>query len=324
MKLTSYLNLIPMIALFAAPVSRAIEPECLFLNANGATYGNRAFTNVVWGAGYPTVSAQFSTSTNIVFSPADGGGQKQRMANNTLNPGLAESDNPDFISVYTNNLRLNAMIADTGTVSLTYTFSSAMTLIDLMLTDLDQDDVLTVSLSGSGGSIAPSNLVFVDEGDLSLTINAGGRPPLELATPPMWNPATGQLAAQVTWNENRSYTILRVPEGIAVSNIVLTFTGANTDTDGPSGPALGSHVYVTLWATPRPLLLAQPEIIEPNFRFTFPSLPGRVYRVRAGTDPNAWSTIQTVTGSAAPIATSIISESAANVTTRVFAVDLVQ
>lgn len=324
MNLSSFTRLLTLVMILVAPASHAVEPECLFLNANATLYGNRAFTNVVWGSGYPTVSAQFSTSTNVVFSPADGGGQKQRMANNTLTPGLTESDNPDFISVYTNNLRLNALIADTGTVSLTYAFSSAMTLVDLMLTDVDDDDVLTIALSGPGGTIAPSNLVFVDEGDLSLTINAGGRPPLELATPPAWNPTTGQLAAQVPWNENRSYTVLRVPEGIAVSNIVLTLSGTNPDTDGPSGPALGSHVYVTLWATPRPLLLAQPETAGTNFQFTIPSLPGRVYRVRAGTEPTAWSTLQTVTGAAAPVVTTLISEPAANFTTRVFAVELVQ
>ena len=265
------------------PNARAADAGCLFLNANATLYGDRGFTNVVWGDGYPAVSAQFVTDTNIVFAAGDGGGPKQRMANNGLTPWTTESDNPAFLASYTNVLRLNAMIADTGTVTLTYTLAAPMTLVDLLVTDVDQDDRVQVALTAPGGAVlSPTNLQFIGEGDLSLTVNAGGRPPLELATPPAWTSVNGTLTSRVTWNENRSYTILRVPEGLAVETLTLSFTGARADTDGPAGAGLGSHVYVTLWATPRRPAISEMVADAGGIALRLPTLPALPYRVLAG------------------------------------------
>jgi len=282
--------------------AQAAKAECLFVNANpGSSYGNRTFTNIVWGDGYPAVSVSFVTDPSIVFTGGDGGGQKQRFANNGLTPGTLNNDNPDFISVYTNILRLNATIADTGTVTTTYTFSTPMTLIDLIVCDVEDLDVVTITPHGPGGDpLPPSILEVVAQGDLSLTNNAGGRPPLELATPPIWNETTGVLTSSVSWNENRSYTILRVPEGVAVESIVLEFTGHRSDTDGPEGSGLGAHIYVAIWATPRALRLQDAGIQSDLPAINLPTLPGLLYEVASSSNLVTWSYAGNVVGPAAP------------------------
>ena len=69
--------------LLAGTVTWAAPAGSLFINANpGTTYGNRTFTSVVWGDGYPLVSLQFNTDTGVVFSAMLGGGPAQRIANN--------------------------------------------------------------------------------------------------------------------------------------------------------------------------------------------------------------------------------------------------
>ncbi len=288
--------------LLAGAIACAAPAGSLFVNANpGTNYGNRTFTSVVWGDGYPLASLQFITVTGVVFAAAHGGGPAQRIANNGLAPGTLNNDHPAFINVYTNTLRLNALIADTGTVSAIYSFSFPMTLVDVILCDIDDDDRAVISATGPGGTLlAPTNFVLVTQGDLSLTNNANGRPPLELATPPSWNPTTGELVAQVTWNENRSYTILRIPEGVAVETITIAFTGAHADGDGPSGAGLGSHIYVNVWATPRPDRIDV--ATSGPLTWQIPTLPGLPYALETSTDMDAWSILNTVTGPAAPAA----------------------
>jgi hypothetical protein len=286
--------------LAAAPSARAADAGCLFLSASGSLYGNRGFTNVTWGDGYPAVSAQFVTDPAIVFAPEHGSGPKQRMANNGLTPGTAENDNPAFVGTYTNVLRLNALIADTGTVALTYTFAAPMTLVDLLVTDVDQDDRVLISMTAPGGApLSPTQLQFAGEGDLSLTLNAGGRPPAELATPPAWTADQGTVTARVTWNENRSYTILRVPEGVVVETITVTFMGSRADSDGPSGSALGAHVYVALWATPRVPAVADVRTADGVVQLRVPTLPGLAYHVLSGDGVGEWTATNTVVGPAA-------------------------
>lgn len=281
--------------LWAAPAGS------LQINANpGTTYGNRAFTDVVWGDGYPLVTLQFSTDTSVVFQAVHGGGPAQRIANNTLDPGTLNNDNPAFTGIYTNRLRLNALIADTGTVTATYAFSSPMTLVDFILCDFDDEDRAVISATGPGGElVAPSNFLFLAEGDLSLTNNAGGRPPLEPATPPAWNPISGELVAQVPWNENRAYTILRAPEGLAVKTFSIAFTGARADADGPTNNGLGAHIYVNLWASPRPERIeaaATPRV------WRLPTLPGLAHAVETSEDFATWTVVNILTGAAAPVA----------------------
>lgn len=285
----------------AAPSARAADAGCLFLNASGSLYGNRGFTNVIWGDGYPAVSAQFVTDPAIVFAPEHGSGPKQRMANNGLTPGAAENDNPAFVGIYTNVLRLNALIADTGTVALTYTLATPMTLFDLLVTDVDQDDRVLISMTAPGGApLSPTQLQFAGEGDLSLTLNAGGRPPAELATPPAWTADQGTVTARVTWNENRSYTILRIPEGVAVETITVTFAGSRADSDGPSGSALGAHVYVALWATPRRVGVAGLDVDASGVHLRVPTLPALAYHVFSGPAVGQWVETNVLVGLSTP------------------------
>jgi len=295
-----FMEFLPAWLLMTSALS-AVPAGSLQINANpGTTYGNRAFTNVVWGGGYPLASLQFNTDTSVVFAAVHGGGPAQRIANNTIDPGTLNNDNPAFTGVYTNRLRLNALIADTGTVTATYTFSSPMTLIDFILCDFDDDDRAVISATGPGDApIAPSNFIFLAEGDLSLTNNAGGRPALEPATPPAWNSTTGVLVAQVPWNENRSYTILRAPEGLAIKTFTIAFTGARADSDGPTNSGLGSHIYVNLWASPRPERI---EATTTSWIWRLPTLPGLAHTVETSTDLTTWTVVHTLTGAAAPVA----------------------
>lgn len=282
----------------------AAEAGCLFVNANpGSSYGNRSFTNIIWGDGYPLVSVSFTTDPAIVFSAEHGGGQKQRFANNGLTPNTLNNDNPDFISVYTNILRLNATIADTGTVTTTYTFSFPMTLIDLIVTDVDDRDVVQITPRGPGGVVLPPSVFeLIADGDLSLTNNAGGRPPLELASPPLWNEVSGVLTAAVGWNENRSYTILRVPEGVLVESLTLAFTGHRADQDGPDGPGLGAHVYAALWATPRASIIQSADLQLSSPTLTIPTLPGLSYGIAKSSDLITWDHHDVISGPSAPTA----------------------
>jgi len=246
------------------------------------------------------VTVSFETDASIVFTNA-GAGQKQRFANNWLWPDTLDNDNPDFIMIYTNRLRLNATIADTGTVTTTYTFSSPMTLVDLIVCDVDDLDVVQITPFGPGGvPLPPSILELVAQGDLSLTNNAGGRPPLEVATPPIWNETSGILTAAVAWNENRSYTILRVPEGLAVESIDLEFTGHRRDADGPSGAGLGAHVYVALWATPRELKVQSAGLQSDRPAINVPTLPGLMYEISSSSNLVTWNYFDTLVGPSAP------------------------
>ncbi len=283
-------------AAFGAPAGS------LYVNANpGTTYGDRTITNIVWGDGYPAIAMEFRTDSNITFT-VPYTGHAQRIANNGLTPWTKDNDNPAFIASHTNIFRTNAFIADTGTVAATYVFTSPMTLVDLIVCDVDDEDRAVISAKDADGNpFAPSNFIFVADGDLSLTNNAGGRDPLELATPPTWNPEAGSLTANVQWNENRTFTILRVPEGRAVSSITVTFTGKRHDNDGQSGNGLGSHIYVGLWATPRGLRWGEGP--TPNLpAWSVPTLPGLTNRIEQSADLETWSDAGAVTGPPPPVA----------------------
>lgn len=292
-----------VLSLMLAVSGAAAPAGCLYVNANpGSVYGDRTINSIVWGDGYPTVNVFFQTDTNIVYPPEHGGGQKQRFANNGLAPGSLNNDNPAFISIYTNTLRLNAMIADTGTVSTLYTFSEPMTLIDVIVCDLDSRDVVTVTAFDSNNVAMPASIFEVmGEGDLSLTNNAGGRPPLELATPPVWDAVSGVLTASVPWNENRTFTILRVPEGTSVGAIKLEFHGFETDTDGPGGSRLGSHIYAALWASPRSDAIATLDSTNGAPVLTLPTLPGLLYEISSSSDLDVWNPLAVLTGQASPV-----------------------
>jgi hypothetical protein len=287
------------VATLAAPAGS------LFFNANpGTAYGDRSFSNVVWGDGYPTASLAFYTDPLVVFPPGEGGSASQRIANNGIAPGTSNNNHPWFVATYTNTLRLNALIADTGTVSAVYTFASPMTLIDLIVCDVDDLDNAVISATGADDQpLAMSNFILFAEGDLSMTNNAGSRPPLELATPPVWNAVSGVLSSSVSWNENRSFTVLRVNEGTAVKSIRVDFTGYRTDTDGPGGSGLGAHIYVNVWASPRVFAWTTSTSMTEGIIGSIPTLPLLHYQLEISTNGMMWETVNTVTGAAAPVAT---------------------
>jgi len=228
--------------------------------AGGQVYQDWSIQNVRWGQGYPAVSIRFDKDDALAA---------QLIWDNEIIRGSELNDLPEFITKYTRNLRLNALVADFGQVKITYDLEFATHLLDLMLFDVDEEDHVLVECRRLDGTpIAPSQLQRIMEGDLSRSVNAPGRPPSETATPPVWDPIAGTLSGAVTWNENRSFTILR--PSVPLASVTLTFTGKRT----------GAHVYVGLWAVPRTLEVTEirrSATGESHLRWT--SLPGVAYRV---------------------------------------------
>jgi hypothetical protein len=291
--------------LFVSARGWGAEAASFRFAAGSAPYGDWTANATAWGDGYPAVSGVFAADESLVFPPAEGGGYRQKIGTNTLDPGTTSNDNPAFTGVYPTSLRLNALIADTGVVALTYTLAFATELVDILVCDVDEDDSVVVSATDAAGVPIPaSSFARVSEGDLSLTINAGGRPPLELATPPAWNPGTGALVAQVAWNENRSFTVLRPLPGVAVKTVTLTFDGARADSDGPAGAGLGSHIYAGLWPTPRRFEIRE-AVRQPggSLLLRWTSLPGLGYRVERSLTVGGWGPVVDVTGASSPATT---------------------
>jgi hypothetical protein len=262
----------------------------VFVTVNGSVLGDWSRQDIRWGQGFPVVSVHFDTDEAIT------GAQRQSIWDNEFARGSPANDQPEFTKVYPTNLRINALVANTGTIKLTYDLMFATQLVDLMVLDVDDEDVVRIECRGVGGAaLSPDVLQVFMQGDLSRYINAPDRPPLELATPPIWNPATGMLTAGVPWNENRSFTIFR--PSVPLSSITLTFTGKR--------PApvdnWGSHIYAALWATPRPFTLTQtPPGFTGEFHLRWPSLPGVTYRILRSSDLLNWIEAAKVEGASAP------------------------
>jgi hypothetical protein len=253
-----------------------------------------------WGQGYPAVNVSFDTDESIRFSAAQGGGLKQLITELEIARGSQMNDQPEFTTAYTNNLKVNGLIADIGSVTLTYNLGFATRLLDLLVLDVDDEDVVHIECRDLHGDfLNPGLLEIVMEGDLSRYANAPGRPAAEPATPPLWDAATGTLTSAVIWNENRSYTVLRPT--VAVSQVQVTFTGRR----GAAAPGQwGSHIYTALWATPRPLeLIALSHDQHAGYRLRWNSLPDVPYHILSSSDLQTWADAKAVLGAASPAVT---------------------
>lgn len=260
----------------------------LIAAVGGQVYGDWSLLNVRWGQGYPAVNVRFDADASITG---------QSIWDNHIVRGSNMNDQPEFMKVYTTNLHMNALVADFGRVKMTYDLAFDTELLDLMILDVDEQDHVEVACHKADGTlINPALLAVVMQGDLSRNFNAPGRPPSEPATPPVWDPVTGTLVAGVTWNENRSYTILR--SSVPLHSITLTFTGKRT----------GAHIYSGLWATPRAFeLTGVSRTIAGDFRVRWNSLPAVPYRIMHSANLVEWVEAWAAEGAASPvIATEII------------------
>lgn len=126
-----------------------------------------------WGQGYPAVDVRFDSDEAI-------GGQRQTIWDNEIVRGSNMNDQPEFITNYTSNLRVNALVADFGQVKITYDLAFATQLLDLMVLDVDEEDHVRIECRNPDGSpIDPRLLQRVVQGDLSRSFNAAGRPASE-------------------------------------------------------------------------------------------------------------------------------------------------
>lgn len=261
----------------------------LLATVNGSVVGDWSRQNIRWGQGFPAVTVNFDTDETVT------GVQRQSIWDNEFVRGSTANDQPDFTRAYTTNLRVNGLVANTGRVKLTYDFAFATQLVDLLVLDVDDEDVVHIECRGIDGAALSADVLQISiQGDLSKTLNPPPRP-LEPATPPIWNPATGTLIAAVPWNENRSFTVFR--PSVPLTSITLTFIGKRP---APAGD-WGSHIYAALWATPRPLTLAQTRLASTgDFHLQWPSLPGVTYRILRSSDLWSWIEAAKIEGAAVP------------------------
>lgn len=294
------LSSVLVIILFFAWPAHAAEAGNLAVDSQtrgNDTYGDWSFQNLEWGPGYPTVNVTVETDESLLNL---NGTQRQGLIDNLLAVGSRENDNPVFTSVYDSPLHFGWIVADIGTISITYELSFATRLVDIMLFDVDEGDVARIEIRGADGQIVPPwELELIMEGDLSRYYNNPNRPPLEAATPPAWDDETGTLTARVSWNENRSFTILR--PNVPIRQITVVHTGIRAWTDRSVVPNIGSHILTALWAPPRQFKIS--EFRRKNsdgFQLTWPSLPGRTYEILSSSDLRTWALLATVQGAEPP------------------------
>jgi Calx-beta domain-containing protein len=262
----------------------------LIVAVGGSVVGDWSRQDLRWGQGYPAADVRFDSDESV------GGGQRQSMWDNEFARGSTMNDQPGFITNYTSNLRVNALVANTGRVTLTYDLAFGTQLVDLMILDVDDEDHVRIECRGlDGNPLDPGLLQILMQGDLSRFVNAPPRPASEAASPPVWDPVAGTLTASVVWNENRSFTILR--PSVPLSSVTLTFTGKRA---APPGD-WGSHIYAALWATSRAFQFTETRrnaTGESELRWT--SLPGVPYRILRSSNLVDWVQAWAGEGAALP------------------------
>jgi hypothetical protein len=259
------------------------------VTVGGSVFGDWSRENLRWGQGYPLVNVRFDADESV------SGIQKQSIWDNEFPRGSTMNDQPEFIKTYTTSLRVNALVANTGKVTLTYDLAFPTELVDLMVLDVDDEDHVRIECRGVDGTVLnPDVLRLIMQGDLSRFVNAPPHPQSEPATPPIWDPVAGTLNAAVTWNENRSYTVFR--PSVPLTSITLTFTGKRP---APAGD-WGSHIYAALWATPRPFAVTETHNAAGEFRVRWTSLPGVPYRIFRSSDLLSWVEASAIEGAAPP------------------------
>lgn len=270
-----------ILALLAAAPARA--QSFVEYPSHPATYGDHTVP-ATWVGGPSAVTVTFLADETILH--ADGNGQSQRTARNTLNftppwspANPQDYDDPRIVGVYGSRLPLLQQMAADGSCTLRYAFTTPVTVgLDLFLTDIDTADSLTVTAFDSGG--APLDLSgwgVRARADLSNFKNTGTGFSSIVAPHPLVTIAPGAitLAAADANNYNRSVTVLAVPAGPAVGRIDVTFRGIqNSASRAEAGT--GSHVYLgistSLGTTGAPITgIPEIRLITPN-----PARSGRV------------------------------------------------
>lgn len=248
--------------------------------AHPATYGDHTIA-ATWAGGPTSVSLQFFSDEAILH--ADGNGQSQRTARNTLThvAPSAPTNPQDYDDLrletrYGARLPLLQEMAANGTCTLRYQFAAPVAGgLNLFVTDVDDADSVVVRAFAAGG--APLDMAawaLVARGDLSLYKNTGAAYSTIVA--PL--PVTTFAAAGVVFvaadhqNYNRSYAVLAPPAGQAVDHIDITFTG-HQNSASRADAGTGSHVYVAL-STPL-AGAAAPTVEPPGFGLAVTPNPAR-------------------------------------------------
>ena len=241
---------------FAAPLYA--KPVFVNYTAHPATYGDHTI-DADWVGG-PVESLTVELQTDEAILHADGNGQSQRTARNTLNytsPSDAENpqnyDNLALVGVYGDRVPTLQQLSANGVSTLSYQFPNAVnTGFDLFVADVDSSDSAVVTAFAPGGAaIDMTTWSLVAEGDLSVYKDTGTVFSDVVAPTPttVIDPTGITLTAESPINFNRSYSILRAPTGDAVERIDIIFTGIFNSPSRDRG-GNGSHVYLGLSTTP--------------------------------------------------------------------------
>lgn len=223
-----------------------------------ATYGDHTLS-ANWVDG-PVTTLTLSLETDESILHADGNGQSQRTARNTLNfdspstPANPQNfDNLALLGEYGRRLPLLQHLTANGTSTLSYEFPTPVTTgFDLFVTDVDSSDVARVRAFSTDNQAIDMNLwTLAGEGDLSLYKDTGTAFSETVAPTPITTFSNNRvkLEAPNGTNYNRSYTILRAPVGVAVERVSVEFVGQFNSPNRAQG-GNGSHIYVAITSTP--------------------------------------------------------------------------
>ncbi|QDS99705.1 hypothetical protein [Adhaeretor mobilis] len=223
-----------------------------------ASYGDHAIA-ATWSNG-PVTSLTVQLETDITVLHADGIGQSQRTARNTLNyVPPSDPDNPQnydnlqLVAEYGSRLPLLQHLSANGTSSLRYFFGTPITTgFDLFITDVDSSDLARIRAYDADDQLIDMNTwTLAGEGDLSLYKDTGTVFSSITAPTPNTTFSSNRVKLEAVdgTNYNRSYSILRAPSGADVARVSIHFEGVHNSPNREFG-GNGSHIYVGLTRTP--------------------------------------------------------------------------